>query len=309
MENKINILTMLALHEQTLSKIYGMFLEKFDHEIWRFLTSEELKHSDWILSITDNVIDDSVNFEPRSFTEKDISKSINDIETKKEDFEKGNFTELQAFEYAMEIENGMLEKKFLDSFRSDYSGIQTVLDNLKAETKLHREMLEIEFGKFKKKQLATDLKMKKVFQKTSTMGLHAEYERLLARLYTIFSKKFPNENIWEYLAEEEKKHEAWVKQIILKMIDETIIYDNSDESEEEIISSLVALKETINTVSNNGITAEDALELAYGIENSLLEKEFFNKFSSDAPAINKILSQLKADTIKHRDMLDTKAFS
>jgi hypothetical protein len=309
MENKVDILTMLALHEQTLSYLYGTFVKKFDHEIWRFLTSEELKHSDWILSITDNVIDESVNFEPRSFTEEIISNSIKDLEAKIEECEQGNLSELQAFEYAMEIENGMLEKKFLDSFWSDYSGIQTVLDNLKAETKLHREMLEIEFGKFKNKQLATELKMRKVFQKTSTMGLHAEYERLLARLYTVFSRKFPDENLWEYLVEEEKKHEAWIKQIILKMIDETIIYDNSDESEEEIISSLVELKETINTVSNNEITAEEALELAYGIENSLLEKEFFNKFSSDAPAINKILSQLKADTIKHRDMLDSKAFS
>ncbi|MBN2834987.1 MAG: hypothetical protein JXR48_08475 [Candidatus Delongbacteria bacterium] len=309
MQNKIDILTLLSYHEQALSNLYKAFSDKFPQEIWKFLISEEIKHSEWILSIMDNVIDDSVVFEPRGFTEENISSSITHLDSIRDSCERGNISELQAFEYAIKFEEGMIEKKFLDSFWSDSSGIQTVFDNLKSETELHREMLKIEYESFKIDKIDIDKQQKLVYEKTAILGLHAEYEQLLSRLYKIFSNKFPDEELWSFMAKEEKKHEAWVKQIILKMIEGTIIYENEDEYQDNIINSLVDLKETIKDIPEKDISEEDALEIAFSIEESMLEKEFFEKFSLDAPLVEQILENLKKDTRKHRDMLDKKIFS
>lgn len=309
MDTQTDILTLLAYHEQALGNMYKTFSERYGREIWSFLTSEELKHNDWILSISDNVFDGSVKFETKSYTEKIISDSTEEMDEMRIMCDTGSISESEAFEFAIKIEERMIEKSFLESFSSDYPGIQGVLDDLKGETEIHRDVLRTEYEKFKKDKKENDNEAKIFFKYASTLGIHAEYERLLARLYSTFFKLFPDENIWEVLIEEEKKHETWIKQIIIKVVQGTISFKSEDESDEYIINAVQGLKDTLNDIKIDGIKKTDTFEIAYNVENSMLEKDFFNKFSSDAPLIDKILKSLVKDTKRHRDMLDERIFN
>ncbi len=309
MDTEVDILTLLAYHEQALGNMYKTFSEKFGREVWSFLTSEEFKHNDWILSISDNVFDGSVKFESKSYTEKIISDSINEMDEMRIMCDMGSIPESKAFEFSIKIEERMIEKSFLESFSSHYPGIQGVIDNLKGETEIHRDVLKNEFDKFQKGSNENKNQSKILFKYASTLGLHAEYERLLARLYATFSNLFPEEEIWKILVEEEKKHEAWIKQIIMKVVQGTITFKNNDDTDEYIINAVQGLKDTLNDIKIDGIKKDDTFEIAYNVENSILEKEFFNKFSSDAPIIDKILKSLVKDTERHRDMLDERIFT
>jgi rubrerythrin len=221
----------------------------------------------------------------------------------------GSISESEAFKFAIKIEERMIEKNFLESFSSDYPGIQGVLDDLKGETQIHRDVLRTEYEKFKKDKKENENEAKIFFKYASTLGIHAEYERLLARLYSTFFKLFPEEKIWEILAEEEKKHEAWIKQIIMKVVQGTVSFNSANESDEYIINAVIGLKDTLNDIKIDSLKKSVTFEIAYNVENSMLEKEFFNKFSTDAPLIDNILKSLVKDTERHRDMLDKRIFN
>lgn len=135
------------------------------------------------------------------------------------------------------------------------------------------------------------------------IGLHSQYERLLSNLYKLFESIFPNDELWPFMAEEERKHECWLKDILIKMKDGTINFKKPSYKPEIVLKAIINISEIVHYCKEFKITHEEAYRISFDQESSMLEDGFFGSFSSDAPAIENIFKLLIEDTIEHRNWL------
>jgi rubrerythrin len=140
---KIEVIELMAKHEEAIAGLYVAFSEKFPEcEIWPYLYGEEMKHSEWLRSILDNVYEGSVKFTDYHLTNKSLSISIRNIESNTEKAGEGKFELEEALGIAFTMENSLIEDHYLDYFTSDNEGIVKVLEDLKKDTLVHRKLLK-----------------------------------------------------------------------------------------------------------------------------------------------------------------------
>ena len=137
----------------------------------------------------------------------------------------------------------------------------------------------------------------------SLLAHQIEHEKTLRRLYKSYSEIFPEEEIWLQLEKEEKKHAAWIQQIISKICDETVYFNEDPECCENIKRSLSIMNDEIAKAKNNEIDLMHAFKVAIEIEESMVEREFFKSMESDAPFVGDVLKKIIADTERHKDSL------
>ena len=137
----------------------------------------------------------------------------------------------------------------------------------------------------------------------SLLAHQIEHEKTLSKLYKSYSEIFPEEEIWMKLEIEEKKHAAWIQQIISKICDETVYFNEDPECCENIKRSLSIMNDEIAKARNNEIDLMHAFKIAIEIEESMVEREFFKSMDSDAPFVGDVLKKIIADTEMHRDSL------
>lgn len=140
-------------------------------------------------------------------------------------------------------------------------------------------------------------------EQVSFIGKQAELERQLARLYNLYSEKFPDYSLWNFLVEEERKHEAWLKQIIPKIQSGEIYFFLENFTVQAIQQTLEYINEEYEIAESGSLTLIRAVSVAHSLEDSALDKSIFNYFDSGSPFIEEILDNLRDDTTKHRDML------
>jgi hypothetical protein len=139
---KIEVIELMASHEEAIAELYSAFSVKFpDCEIWGYLYGEERKHSEWLRSILNNVFDGSMDFSDMHMSERGIKISIKNLEKNKSKVEDGNIDLEEAFNIAYNLENSLIEDHYLDYFTSDNEGIMKVVNDLKSDTKAHRDLL------------------------------------------------------------------------------------------------------------------------------------------------------------------------
>lgn len=382
---KYELIELLALHEEALADVYQAAENKFKNkEIWKYLVSEEKKHAMWIRSILGNVIDGSVKFEKGQITAKLYTDSIAKLSEEKTAIRSNLRTLSEVFDFAVAIENDIIEKNFLEIFKSKHKGIQGTINSLKSDTESHKELLNKAFNRFKeqkaryveeklnkvleekkeeerkkaveaekamkgKKKLkeveehkqneaelseafsalkeiaqvteeekevfeeikaenskALNEKLDIIFENYHYIGLHSEYERLLSNLYKLFEKIFPNDELWAFMAEEERKHEFWLKDIMRKLNEGVIIFKAPKYPVDKVREAIINVAEIIEYCKAYKLSHKEAYQIAIQQESSMLENKFLNNFSSDAPAVESVFTKLIEDTIEHREWLKKK---
>ncbi|HXK50155.1 MAG TPA: hypothetical protein PKW56_06785 [Clostridiales bacterium] len=84
------------------------------------------------------------------------------------------------------------------------------------------------------------------FEVYYNLGVHSEYERQLSNLYKLFEQIFPNDELWPFMAEEKRKHECWLKDIMKKMKDGTIIFTIPPYDPQIVVNAVVNVAEIIS---------------------------------------------------------------
>lgn len=305
-EENFEIIELLAFHEEAIGNLYSVLKVYFhEMEIWEFLSNEEFKHAEWIRSILDNVHEGSVKFDKRHFSVENISQSIESIVDFRLKVEKKGVKLLEVISFAKNIENSIIERKMFDCFWSDHTGIQKVLDDLKADTESHKVTLDKEFNILLESNKSIEEERIEIDKGLILLGYHAEHERMISQLYSYYRRKFTKEGVWLFLVEEEKKHEAWIKQIIIKINEGKISFDHRDSSIEEVQASIQNVKNEMAKVFTDEYSIDKAYSFAFILENSIIEKDLFKLFESDDPIIQEILKNLSIDTKKHRDIINS----
>ena len=136
-------------------------------------------------------------------------------------------------------------------------------------------------------------------KKNEMIELLAENEESIARLYTAYSRKFPDyREFWREIAEEEKKHSRWMRS--LQAYTDDILSFNEGRIKPELMRiSLTYLENKLKEAATEEMTIADALTIALELETNMIERNYFKLFHGDSDELKSIFQNLESDTQKH----------
>lgn len=131
--------------------------------------------------------------------------------------------------------------------------------------------------------------------------LMAQNEENVSQLYKAYANKFPDwKDFWLSLAEEEIEHADWIKKLYDTAKKGSLYIDENRFSIESIKQFIAYSEERLNEAIEGKITLKKALSVAYDIEHSLIEKQFFPIFNGDSEELKDTLHKLEVAISHHR---------
>jgi rubrerythrin len=138
-------------------------------------------------------------------------------------------------------------------------------------------------------------------QITLLAGL-AENEEAIGVLYREYATRFPEyDSFWHGLADEEQEHADWIRVLCASMQDGRLLIRPGRFKGQAILTYLDYLRREVAKVRQGEITLLNALAVTLYIEESLLERKYFEVFETDAPQLSRVLQNLAASTRTHVD--------
>jgi hypothetical protein len=149
------------------------------------------------------------------------------------------------------------------------------------------------------------------YQKEVTMGasereillvkLLEKHERAVSGLYKNYAQRFPQHAAaWRKLAYAEIEHAEWLHNLEAGITDGSLQFPGAKRLLPEVVeASLNYIAEEVASVRKSERPLRDALIIAIGIEQTMLEGEWFTLFSGDSPVIQRVLADLAAQTRQH----------
>jgi len=130
-----------------------------------------------------------------------------------------------------------------------------------------------------------------------------ELELSLAELYTLFQEKFPEHKIlWSVLVKEELEHAEAVQKLYRLTYKKDVDFSGSPTRLSDVEAIIDYVKKTYEIGRQDGIDAEQALELSRDIEKSLIAKNIFEHFKVRLEYTT-ILNQLRAGSEQHAQLV------
>ena len=132
----------------------------------------------------------------------------------------------------------------------------------------------------------------------------AKNEVKLSELYAKYSHNFASrKDFWEELAREEVGHGAWISTLRKRIEDGSVIF-SSERFNIDLLNDFHDMVQTEELRISQGIALIDALVASRKIEETLLEKKFFEVFKGDAPELETLLLALEYSTKNHREIVN-----
>ena len=130
--------------------------------------------------------------------------------------------------------------------------------------------------------------------------LLANNEDLIAILYSTYAERILGfQEFWTNLAAEGKEHAAGIRALKDRLKDGKVFVNRSRFQEEAINVFSKYLNGRIAEAKKSELSQLNALSVAWDIENSVLEKKYFEVFATDSVEIRQLLSKLEAETARH----------
>ena len=140
----IHELEMMAKNEDAVGELYGVYASTFpEHkELWESLMLEEANHAKWIRKFIVDVKDGLIVFNGGRFNVKAIEESIESLREAAIKARRGAVGIHQALMTAFELEDSLIEEKWLDAVKTDSDEMQKLLELLHSGTNEHRARIE-----------------------------------------------------------------------------------------------------------------------------------------------------------------------
>ena len=132
------------------------------------------------------------------------------------------------------------------------------------------------------------------------LRLLAENETAVCRLYRAYADKFPShKTFWLALADEELAHASWIRKLSSEVGNSELYVDEARFRPRPIEIMHSYVKDQLTRAQEQNLTLVDALSTALDIEQSLIERSYFDVFETDSVGLKHVLMDLKAATQKH----------
>ena len=136
----------------------------------------------------------------------------------------------------------------------------------------------------------------------------AEVEESVGRLYEAYAALFPDyRQFWSGLVDEEKQHAVWVRELCSLVEKGTAKFNENRFNIFAIQTYINYLKEELDKASGRKLV--NALSIALYVEESMMEKKYFEIINGDSEELKQTLRKLTGATQIHiarvRETLDT----
>lgn len=130
------------------------------------------------------------------------------------------------------------------------------------------------------------------------------FELTVALLYETFSRIFPPaQEKWLSFADEERIHAKWLAELKQHHNNELISFNETKITIHSINVFIEFLQEQIDRARNDKLDLKEAILIALGIENAILEKSLVKLFSFTSPKAIAVRMKLTRETRIHREKL------
>jgi len=139
-----DIIMKMEILERFIGQLYKTYAKKFsrDSQFWMQLSKEEEEHANCIKELNMEVVHGNLSFDEKRFKLKAIQTTIQYIQKKIKQSIDSQITEQGAYITAWDIENGLLEKNFFKTFKTDQHSVKGVLNKLIHDTEEHRNRIQ-----------------------------------------------------------------------------------------------------------------------------------------------------------------------
>jgi len=130
----------------------------------------------------------------------------------------------------------------------------------------------------------------------------AQNEEAIGTLYREYAERFPDyHGFWSGLASEEGEHACWIRDLCSTASETGLLIKQGRFNEEAVKTYLNYLGRELDKVRQGETTVLNALAATLYIEESMIEKKYFDVFESDAPQLKHVLLRLEEATRVHVD--------
>lgn len=127
----------------------------------------------------------------------------------------------------------------------------------------------------------------------------AENEVILSKLYRTYADQYPNHEFRVHISDEELIHSEWIRSLYLKVRDHIAVFDRKRFPTAALKTFHDYVEKQIAVTEIRFQTLTEALTISLNIEQSLIEKKFFQVFEPAPKEIKKVLDDLEAETLEH----------
>jgi hypothetical protein len=131
----------------------------------------------------------------------------------------------------------------------------------------------------------------------------AKNEVKLSELYAKYAHAFPTrKEFWNNIAQEEVSHGAWINTLKKRVEDGSVVFA-TDRFNIDLLNDFYKYVQQQELRLNEGIPLVTALVASKEIEETLLEKKFFEVFHGDSMELEILLLALEYSTKNHREIV------
>jgi hypothetical protein len=128
----------------------------------------------------------------------------------------------------------------------------------------------------------------------------AEHEEATSQLYQLYSEQFSDyHDFWVGLASDKLNHAGWIRMLKGGIYAGDVKFKRDRFSLDQISSSIGFIRVQVDFAHRSEVSLMQAFATAVGIEESAMEKGFFNIFEGDAPQLQQILIDVRISMREH----------
>jgi hypothetical protein len=140
-------------------------------------------------------------------------------------------------------------------------------------------------------------------EQVETLGLTAAHESAIAELYEEYAARFAEHaTFFRELAAEEKKHARLIVSFADDVKRHVVQVDPDRFSSISILESVDNVRRRVKDAqSRHGPSLVNALSVCADLENTMIERRYFDVIQGDGPELVELLRALETDSEAHRD--------
>ncbi|MCK5811368.1 MAG: hypothetical protein KAG94_00580 [Clostridiales bacterium] len=128
-----------------------------------------------------------------------------------------------------------------------------------------------------------------------------EYEMTISKLYDVCAKNFPElEFFFRELSNEEIIHASIIKGVSDKIDNKTIFLNEKRFHPRPVEISIEYAQNITKRIAEGDLDLIGALSLAYDIESSVIESQYYQVFAGKSAEFNRYLKQVRDESSGHR---------
>ena len=138
------IIESMAVVEDKIMELYAVFSDKFpmDASLWSKLSQEEKMHAGMIRTLGDMIRSQDVKFQKDRFNLKSLQNLVLRLSDEIQKATNNFFNRKSALEFALKLEQTLVEKKSFEAFESDIADMKKLFGILMQETQKHAKEIQ-----------------------------------------------------------------------------------------------------------------------------------------------------------------------